>query len=171
MFLSYDVLWKVLNFLLFLRLCNERCLSFCIRPPRGQLRCVTSRGLSPVVTNLVSKHKVTKNGFRVQSLIIPHLVESHFRWCVTTYLWARGYKDRASLSSLLMCRAIELSSIWFLSYVSLFVCLLDVISWMGWCLKAWGRKGEFWYLLWFCDLMIMCEGKNWYVLMWCHLWL
>ena len=141
MFLSYDVLWKVLNFLLFLWLCNERCLRACIRPPRGQLRHVTSRGCSPVVTNLVSKHKVTENGFRVQSLIIPHLVDSNFRWCVTTYLWARGYKDRASLSSLLMCRAIELSSIWFLSYASLFDGLLDVIAWKGWCLKA---KGEFW---------------------------
>ena len=53
-FLAYDVLWKVLNFPLnLLCWCDEWLLRACIRPSRGQVRHVTSRGCSPIVTALV----------------------------------------------------------------------------------------------------------------------
>ena len=36
------------------------------RPPRGQVRHVTSRGSSRVVTNVVSDHEAYESGFRFQ---------------------------------------------------------------------------------------------------------
>ena len=112
--------------------------------------------------------------FIFQSLTMSRLVESYSSVWVTTHLWVRGYWTiEVSLFSLLYCHAIELNIVWSLSYIPLSCCLFDVISWKGWFLKAWGRKGEFWCLLWFFDLMSICEG--WFGIFWCdaiygHMW-
>ena len=47
-----------------------------IRPFRGRIRHVTTRGYSRVVTNMVSQHKILEIVFLGSMSHMPHLVES-----------------------------------------------------------------------------------------------
>ena len=50
--------------------CDKCKLWACIRPPRGQVLHVTSRGSSPVVTNVVSEHEVINSGLGSKNSLI-----------------------------------------------------------------------------------------------------
>ena len=124
--------------------CDEWLLRGLCEISERSTTSVTSRGCSLVLTNFLSEHEVIKSISMVQSLIMPSLVESCLSVGVATHLWARGYRTiEVSLSSLLLCRSIELNPILSFSYVPLSGGFLDIIAWIEWCLKAWGRKGEF----------------------------
>jgi len=57
-FFYYSALFSLLNAM------NDYVA--CIRPLRGRIRHVTTRGYSRVVTNMVSKHKILGMVFRVK---------------------------------------------------------------------------------------------------------
>ena len=113
-FLAYEVQWKFLTFTLnLLCQCDEWYLWACIRPPRGQVRHVISRGCSPSVTNVVSELEVLKSGLVSKNY---HIATSsgffyHWWWVKTHQMVRESIGQYSFPSSSLSYRAIELNSL------------------------------------------------------------